>query len=147
MKRIILLFALLSISFSLMGRSDKPVRVGVDATLDCFDSSVRWMVPSYGIGVRARLGRTDQWFNLVGGLRYIYGTRLSGPQIPVMLNVNTIRGKKRSFYLGCGYEFDFLGTYWGCAKFQAGLAGKNLDFRVFYKPYQGDLGFGVSWYF
>ena len=130
-----------------MGRDDKSYKIGVDATVDCFDSSVHWMVPSFGLGVRVRLGRIDQRFNFVGGLRYIYGTRLSGPQIPMMLNVNVLKGERRAVYLGAGYEFDFLGSYWGCTKFQAGLARKHFDFRVFYKPYQGDVGFGVSYYF
>ena len=97
--------------------------------------------------MRGRVGRPDQWFNLVGGLRYIYGRRLSGFQVPIMLNVNLLRGKQASAYLGGGYEFDFIGTYWGCTKVQIGLAWRHLDFRIFYKNYQGDLGAGVTYYF
>ena len=32
-------------------------------------------------------------------------------------------------------------------KYQIGLACDHLDFRIFYKPYQGDLGVGVGYYF
>ena len=133
---------------SLMGQSGKAVRVGVDASADYFIAPGRFTVPSAGIGVRVRWGRQDQWFNVVGGLRYIYGPRLQGPQIPVMLNANLLKMKKASAYLGAGYEFDFIGTYWGCMKFQAGLlANEKFDFRIFYKPYQKDLGIGFTYYF
>ncbi len=149
MKRIIVLLAAVLISVSLMGKDDKVFRVGVDASVDCFESYNNSITTSFGIGVRTRLGKRDQWFNVVGGLRYIYGTRLSGIQVPILLNVNFVRGKKNSAYLGAGYEFefDFIGTYWGCMKFQAGLARKHMDFRIFYKPYQGDLGAGITYYF
>ena len=134
-----------------MGQSgNKAVRFGVDASMDCFMDANN--LPSTnisgGLGVRARWGRQDQWLNLVGGIRYIYGNRLSGIQVPIMLNANLLKGKKVSGYLGGGFEFDFIGTYWGCAKFQAGvLANEHLDFRIFFKPYQGDLGAGFTYYF
>jgi len=134
-----------------MGQSgNKAVRFGVDASMDCFldENDMPSTNISGGLGVRARWGRQDQWFNLVGGLRYIYGNRLSGIQIPIMLNANLLRGKKVSGYLGGGFEFDFIGTYWGCMKVQAGvLASEHLDFRIFFKPYQGDLGAGFTYYF
>lgn len=151
--RILLLFAALLIPLSLMGQDNKVFRVGIDASVDCFDFSGtsggdRILIrPSFGIGARARLGGYDQWLNLVGGVRYIYGPRLSGFQVPILLNVNLLKGRKVSGYLGGGYEFDFIGTYWGCMKAQVGLAGKHMDFRVFYKPYQGDLGAGFTYYF
>ena len=147
MKRIVLIFAAVLLSFSLMGQENKLVRVGVDASMDGFISTNNKILPSFGIGVRTRVGRPDQWLNVVGGLRYIYGVRLSGIQVPILLNVNLLKGKKASGYLGAGYEFDFIGTYWGCMKFQAGAAFKHLDFRVFYKPYQGDIGAGFAYYF
>ncbi len=147
MKRIIVVFATLLVSLSLFGQNGKNVSVGVDACMDAFLSTEYSIAPSFGIGVRTRVGRPDQWFNLVGGLRYIYGRRLSGFQIPIMLNVNLLKGKQTSAYLGGGYEFDFIGTYWGCTKFQIGLAWRHLDFRIFYKNYQGDLGAGVTYYF
>lgn len=130
-----------------MGQDNKLFHVGADATVDCFLSTNNRILPSFGVGVRARLGRYDQWINMVGGLRYIYGTRLSGIQVPIMMNVNLIKGKDVTAYLGAGYEFDFIGTYWGCMKAQAGVAWKHFDFRVFYKHYQGDIGAGLTYYF
>ena len=147
MKRIIILFATILISMSLKGQDNKVFHVGIDASVDCFSSYDNRITSSFGIGVRSRLGRYDQWFNLVGGLRYIYGTRLSGFQVPVLLNVNLLKGQRNSLYLGAGFEFDFFGRYLGCMKIQTGLAGRNVDFRVFYKPYQGDLGAGFTYYF
>jgi hypothetical protein len=148
MRRIIALLAACLVSFSLLGQNtEKLVRVGADATVDGFLSTDNRIFPSFGIGVRTRVGRPDQWVNFVGGLRYIYGTRLSGFQIPLMLNVNLLKGKKVSGYLGAGYEFDFIGTYWGCMKVQAGVSAGHFDFRVFYKHYQGDIGAGVTYYF
>ena len=146
MKRLILLAAIL-LSVPLLGQDRKVFRIGVDTSVDCFLSSDNTIKPSFGVGARARLGSYDQWLNLLGGVRYIYGTRLSGPQIPILLNLNLIKGRQVSAYLGGGYEFDFIGTYWGCMKCQTGLAGDHFDFRIFYKPYQGDLGAGFTYYF
>ena len=147
MRRIIALIAALLLSVSLMGQDDKSVRWGIDATVDCFDLSSDTVYPSIGLGVRSRLGRRDQLLNLVGGVRYIYGVRLSGIQVPILLNANLVRGRQSSAYFGAGFEFDFIGTYWGATKFQAGLAGRHYDLRIFYKPYQGDLGIGLTRYF
>lgn len=147
MKRILVLFTALLLPLSLMGQNDKVLRVGIDTSLDCFLSGSHSVTPSFGLGVRACVGRPDQWLNLLGGVRYIYGTRLSGLQVPILLNLNLIKGRRVSAYLGGGYEFDFIGTYWGAAKFQAGLAGSHCDFRLFYKPYQADLGAGFTYYF
>ena len=145
MKRIIVLFAFLLLALSAVGQNRG--RFGIDATADCFLPADRLSSVSIGIGARARLGERDQWLNLVSGLRYIYGHRLSGFQIPIMLNVNLLKMDWGSGYLGGGFEFDFFGRYLGCMKYQIGLAGDHLDFRVFYKPYQGDLGAGVTYYF
>lgn len=145
MKRIIVLFAFLLMVVSALGQNK--VRVGVDASADCFLPANNVSSVSPGLGVRARLGERDQWLNLVGGLRYIYGRRLSGFQIPILLNVNLLKMDWGSAYLGGGFEFDFFGRYLGCMKYQVGLACSHLDFRVFYKPYQGDLGAGVGYYF
>jgi len=147
MKKLLSLLTVLLISFSLMGQDKKIVHIGIDTSIDCFDSSSNKILASFGLGVRTRVGNPDQWINFVGGLRYIYGVRLSGFQVPLMLNVNLLKGKKVSGYLGGGFEFDFISTYLGAAKFQAGVAGRNIDFRVFYKPYQGDLGAGFTYYF
>ena len=130
-----------------MGQENRLFHVGADTSVDCFLSSGNKMAASGGIGVRARLGRYDQWVNLVGGVRYIYGQRLSGVQVPLLLNVNLINGWPVCGYVGAGYEFDFIGTYWGCMKVQTGLAYKHFDFRIFYKPYQGDVGAGLTYYF
>ena len=147
MRKVFALFTLLLISVSIMGQDNKVFHVGIDTSVDCFASLENKISPSFGIGVRSRLGEYDQWLNLVGGVRYIYGTRLSGFLVPILLNVNLLKGRQVSGYLGAGFEFDFLGVYYGSAKFQIGLAGKHTDFRVFYKPYQGDLGVGVTYYF
>lgn len=147
MKRIIAIFAAILVSVSVMGQENRLFRVGADASVDCFDSFDDIILPSFGLGVRARMGGPEQRLNLIGGVRYIYGTRLSGIQVPVLLNVNIFKGRQVSPYLGAGFEFDFIGTYLGCAKYQAGLAGRHLDLRVFYKPYQGDLGAGITYYF
>ena len=148
MKRVLFIALLgLLLSVPLMGQEDKLFHVGADASVDFFLSSGTRVSPGAGLGVRARLGRYDQWVNLVGGIRYIYGRRLSGVQVPILLNVNLIKGGSITAYLGAGYEFDFIGTYYGCMKFQTGLAYRQFDFRVFYKPYQGDLGAGFTYYF
>ena len=147
MKKILIVFAVILLSAPLQGQDRKIFRIGVDTSVDCFLSSGSRILPSFGLGARARLGNYDQWLNLVGGVRYIYGTRLSGFQVPILLNLNLIKGRQVSGYLGGGYEFDFIGTYWGCMKVQTGLAGKHFDFRIFYKPYQGDLGAGFTYYF
>ena len=146
MKRILVILAACVLSLSAMGQEKYPlVRVGADLSADFFLPNSN---PSVGLGVRARLGRPDQWFNLIGGVRYIYGRRLSGFQVPIILNVNYLRFDKVSAYVGGGYEFDFIGTYWGCIKLQGGaILGPHTDFRVFYKPYQGDLGVGFTYYF
>lgn len=147
MKRLSALLAAFLISVSLMGQNDRVFHVGIDASMDCFIASGSKTYTGFGLGTLARLGRNDQWINLVGGVRYIYGTRLSGFQVPLLLNVNLLKGKRFSGYLGGGFEFDFAGTYYGAMKYQAGLAGRHADFRVFYKPYQGDLGAGFTFYF
>jgi len=146
MKRILVILAACVLSLSAMGQEKDPlVRVGADLSADIFLPNSN---PSVGLGVRARLGRPDQWVNLIGGVRYIYGRRLSGFQVPIILNVNYLRFDKVSAYVGGGYEFDFIGTYWGCIKLQGGaILGPHTDFRVFYKPYQGDLGVGFTYYF
>ena len=145
MKRIIVLFAFLLLALSAMGQNR--VRFGVDATADCFLPADKISSVSIGIGARARLAERDQWLNLVSGLRYIYGHRLSGFQVPIMLNVNLLKMDWGSGYLGGGFEFDFFGRYLGSMKYQIGLACSHLDFRIFYKPYQGDLGAGVGYFF
>lgn len=155
MKKLITTIAAVLISLSLMGQeggaapgADKTFRIGADASADFFLGPGRLPPVSIGLGVRARYGRPDQWFNVIGGLRYIYGTRLSGIMIPVLLNVNLIRTDAFSAYLGGGYEFDFIGTYWGAAKYQAGfLVGPHADIQISYKPYQGALGLGFTYYF
>lgn len=147
MKKFIALLAALSISVSLSGQDDKVLFAGIDASMDCFLPLGRKVYPSFGLGARARLGRPDQWVNLVSGVRYIHGKRLSGFQVPILMNINLLRGKRFSGYLGGGFEFDFAGTYYGAMKYQAGLAGRHFDLRIFYKPYQGDLGTGFTFYF
>ena len=150
MKKLIALLAAILFSVSLMGQdgADKTFRIGADASADIFISPGGTPPVSVGVGVRARYGRPDQWFNVIGGLRYIYGTRLSGLQVPLLLNVNLLRTNVVSAYVGGGFEFDFIGTYWGSAKFQTGvLVGPHMDFQISFKPYQEALGFGFTYYF
>lgn len=147
MERILSLLAALLISVSLMGQDGKVFHAGIETSVDCFAVSGGRISPSIGLGALVRLGRDEQWINLVGGVRYIYGMRLSGFQIPVLLDVNLLRGGQFSAYLGGGYEFDFIGSYLGCTTFNTGLRYGRLDMRVFYKPYQGDLGAGLAYYF
>lgn len=145
-KKLIAILSALTLSFALMGQDGKFVQVGADASMDCF-LPINHVFPSVGLGVFARVGRPDQWVNFIGGLRYIYGVRMSGFQVPLKVNVNLIRGSKVSGYVGGGFEFDFAGRYLGSMKAQTGVAGKHFDFRVFYKFYQGDLGAGFTYYF
>lgn len=145
MKRIIVLCTALLLAVSALGQNK--VRVGIDASADCFLPANNASAVSLGLGARARLGERDQWLNLVSGIRYIYGRRLSGFQVPILLNANLLKMDWGSAYLGGGFEFDFFGRYLGCMKNQIGLACDHLDFRFFYKPYQGDLGAGVGYYF
>ena len=147
MRKIITLLAALLVTLSALGQEDRLIHMGIDASVDCFLSTDHGISPSFGLGARARLGRPGQWLNLVGGVRYIYGARLSGFQVPILLNVNLLKREQFSAYVGGGYEFDFIGTYLGSMKIQTGLAGRHMDFRVFYKPYQGDLGAGFTYYF
>ena len=147
MKRMIAIVATLLLSLSLMGQENRLFHIGIDTSVDCFLTLDKKIAPSGGIGVRARLGSYGQWINLVGGVRYIYGSRLSGIQVPILLNVNLVKSRPVSAYLGAGYEFDFIGAYLGCTVFQAGLAYRQFDFRIFYKPYQGDVGAGLTFYF
>ena len=147
MRKIIALFATLLISASLMGQDNKSFHLGFDASVDCFTTSGDNISPSFGLGLLSRLGRHDQWINLMGGVRYIYGIRLSGFQVPILLNVNLLKGRHVSGFLGGGFEFDFIGSYYGAMKIQTGLAGRHFGVRVFYKPYQGDLGAGFTYFF
>ena len=154
MQRLITVIAAVLVSVSLMGQGDggapgdKTLRVGADASADFFIPYKGPVPVSAGLGVRVRYGRPDQLFNAVGGVRYIYGSRLSGFQVPLLVNLNLVRTGTLSAYIGGGYEFDFIGTYYGAAKAQAGLLlGHHMDFRVFYKPYQADLGLGFTYYF
>lgn len=146
--RTALISLLAALLFSLPAMGQDGARIGVDASADFFLGPGGLPPVSVGIGIRARYGRPDQLVNGIAGLRYIYGTRLSGIQVPILLNFNLVRQEAFSIYLGGGYEFDFLGRYLGCMKLQAGiLPGPNMDFRVFYKPYQADLGVGFTYYF
>ena len=146
--RTALLSVLAALLFSIPAMGQEGARVGVDASADCFLGPGGLPPVSGGLGIRARYGRPDQLVNAVAGLRYIYGTRLSGFQVPLLLNLNLLRAEAFSLYVGGGFEFDFIGRYWGCMKLQTGVAaGPHMDIRVFYKPYQGDLGVGFTYYF
>ena len=152
MRKLLTVLAALFFCLSLAGRAADgkgiPFQVGADASADFFLSSSGPINVSGGLGVRTRFGSPDQWLNVIAGLRYIYGARLSGPQIPVLLNVNLLKTSSVSAYICGGYEFDFIGTYWGCTKFQTGvLIGPHTDIQISYKPYQGALGVGFTYYF
>lgn len=143
-----LISILAALLFSLSAVAQERVRVGVDASADFFLRPDKFPLVSGGLGIRARYGRPDQLVNAIAGLRYIYGPSLSGFQVPLLLNLNLLRAEAFSIYVGGGFEFDFIGRYWGCMKLQTGVAaGPHMDIRVFYKPYQGDLGAGFTYYF
>lgn len=129
-------------------QSEKTFRIGADVSSDFFLAPGRLPHVSAGVGIRARYGRPDQIINLIGGLRFIYGTGLSGFQVPLLMNLNLLRSKAFSAYLGGGFEFDFIGTYWGSAIMQTGvLIGPHVDIRLSFKPYQEDLSLGFTYYF
>ena len=145
--------------------SDKTFRIGLDASMDCFlgsnynsysyyDSyyydSYDYDTPiSFGIGLRARIGRYDQLFNLIGGVRYVFGSKHSGVLVPVLLNMNLLRSEDLgiSMYLGGGYEFGFSNTYGGDAMLQLGMCGSHYDLSMYYKPSYQVLGLGFTYYF
>ena len=101
-----------------------------------------------GAGLRVRIGRPDQWFNLISGARYMFGT-YKGLQVPVILNWNLLRGDSTAMYFGGGYEFGITDTYQGtgAALVQVGLSGTHGDLQVYYKPNQDIIGVGLTFYF
>ena len=148
MRKAITFIVAVLMSLSAMGQNEKNFRVGVDASADYFVPTEGFGPVSVGLGVRVRYGRPDQWVNIIGGLRYIYGSRLQGPQVPLLVNVNLLRTKAVSAYLGGGYELDFYSRYLGAVKFQTGvLIGPHMDLQLSYKPYQEAIGLGFTYYF
>lgn len=140
-------------------RSDKAFRIGFDASMNCFlggdyntysdYDSYDYDTPiSFGIGLRARIGRYDQLFNLIGGVRYVF-SKYSGMLVPVLLNMNLPRSKDLgiSMYFGGGYEFGFSNTYGSDAMLQFGLCGSHYDLSMYYKPSYEVLGLGFTYYF
>lgn len=131
--------------------------IGVDVSFDYFDSynfyyySYDYSYPlSYGIGLRARFGRYDQWLNLIGGLRYVTGNGKTGLMAPVLLNLNLIKIDILSLYFGGGFEFSCLdsNSYRGEWVLQGGLlCGPHTDLQLFYKPNLSVFGGGFTYYF
>lgn len=138
---------------------DKSVRMGLDASMDVFlddESSYDSYYDSYdtpisfGIGLRARVGRYDQLFNLIGGVRYVFGSAHYGFQIPVLLNMNVLRSTEMdiAMYLGAGFEYGTSNSYLSGAMLQCGFCGMHYDLSMYYKPnYGGVFGMGFSYYF
>ena len=102
---------------------------------------------AYGAGLRVRIGRIDQMFNLIGGARYMFGD-MKGLLVPVLLNWNLLRGESANMYIGGGYEFGITEMYkgTGSAVAQFGIGIPHFDCSFFYKPSQNVLGVGVTIY-
>ena len=102
---------------------------------------------AYGAGLCARIGRPDQLFNLIGGVRYTFGD-MKGLQVPVLLNWNLYRGDYGSTYSGGGYAFGMTEMYkgTGCTIIQLGIGIPHFDCRFYYKPEQNVLGLGMTVY-
>ena len=137
---------------------DKLFRLGLDVSFDYFgrynsnfsytDSDSDFEPYSVGLGLRARIGRYDQWFNLIGGARYVYGEYKSGVMVPVLLNLNYVTLNPLTFYIGGGYEFGVYGNYDGDYLVQAGmLIGPHTDFQFIYRPKQEVIAAGLTLYF
>lgn len=144
--------------------SDKAFQIGLDASIDCFlgsnynsyfyDDSYHNTYDfdtaiSFGFGLRARIGRNDQFFNLIGGVRYVFGSIHSGVLVPVLLKMNFLRlnTKGMSLCIGGGYEFGFTDTYDGDGMLQFGVCGSHYDLAMCYKPKNEVLGLGFTYYF
>ena len=121
---------------------DSRFRVGVDISYDMFNPSFDFSNLSYnlGAGFRARIGGSDQLFNLIGGIHYHIGA-YSGFTAPVLLNLNFA-----GLYIGGGYEFSVSGDLWDTAVFQTGICASHMDYQIYYKPGLNVLGFGLTWY-
>jgi hypothetical protein len=102
----------------------------------------------FGAGLRVRIGRPDQMFNIITGARYMFGTS-KGLQVPAILNWNLLRGDGIAMYMGGGYEFGLTDAYQGtgAALVQVGVGGTHGDLQVFYKPNQDLIGVGFTLYF
>ena len=147
-------------SGSASSSSDIAFRIGLDVSMDYFlssnynsysyyDSYDKETPICFGAGLRARIGRYDQFFNLIGGVRYMSGRNHSGVLVPVLLNMNLLRSEYLgiSLYLGGGYEFGFSDTYYSNAMVQFGVCGSHYDLSMYYKPNYEVLGLGFTYYF
>jgi len=140
-----------SISYS----HDKLFSIGIDASFDLFfNESAAFgsyygsgMQYGYGAGVRVRLGRTDQFFNLISGARYVGGKHHSGAMIPILLNMNLLRMDGLAFYVGGGYEIGIGNAYKNDFVAQLGMRGYHADLQFYYKPTAQVLGIGFTYYF
>ena len=143
------------------------ITIGIDGSLDYFISDTQTQTTYYdpyygdyyteytegedklafGAGLRVRIGRIDQWFNLIGGARYMFGG-MKGIQVPVLLNWNLLRGDEMAMYIGGGYEFGITEMYkgLGSAMVQLGISIPHFDCSFFYKPSQSVLGLGMTVY-
>ena len=143
------------------------ITIGIDGSLDYFISDSQTQTTYYdpyygdyyteytegedklafGAGLRVRIGRIDQWFNLIGGARYMFGG-MKGIQVPVLLNWNLLRGDEMAMYIGGGYEFGITEMYkgLGSAMVQLGISIPHFDCSFFYKPSQSVLGLGMTVY-
>ncbi len=140
--------------------------IGIDGSLDYFVSDTKQTTyydpyygeyytdyaegedkMAYGVGLRARIGRMDQMFNLISGARYMFGD-MKGVQVPVLLNWNLLRGEEMNLYIGGGYEFGITDMYKGIgsAMAQFGIGIPHFDVQMYYKPSQTVLGVGLTIY-
>ena len=139
-------------------KQDKVFSIGLDISFDFFSGSYSsdrdmesysdYELNSIGLGLRARIGRYDQWFNLIGGMRYLFGEYEASLMVPVLLNLNLLKIGHCTGYIGGGYEFGVYGDYYDDYVLQAGfLIGSHTDFQFFHKPNQEVFGAGFTLYF
>ena len=137
------------------GINNKIFTIGLDLSVDSFDLytynyfSLYKKSYGYGFGLRARIGRYNQFFNLVGGIRGVVGYGKTGLMAPAILNMNLIRINNLSLYLGGGYEFRCLddSSYYDDWTLQGGiLYGPHTDLHFYYKLNQRFIGVGFTYY-
>ncbi len=133
-------------------KNNRLFRIGLDASLyfDC--NHYRSNPPlEFGVGLKARFGRSNQWLNFIGGAKYLYYNGVSGVMFPIMLNINLLKREYASLYLGGGYEFGSYNIeeryYRGVGVFQMGICGPQYDLNMFYKFDSGVIGTGFTIYF
>lgn len=137
------------------GRTRNPfIRLGLDLGCEGIDvnggsdNSLDNLI--YGVGVKARIGRCDNMFNVTGGIRYNYDVswnEYSGLYAPVMLNLNLIRSENFALYGGVGVDFCLWNKEQNAGFLQCGIMSQKFDLHVNYKDKLDWLGVGLTYYF